>query len=429
MLQLGTVYRYANVADPLPLIVDGLPNFFNAVYTEGCLLPKLTKGIFPIANVLASDGERKPGILVSSSPHKIGSAETPWQDFFDPDNGHIRYYGDNRKPGKDPSKSPGNKLLLNTFANHSALEFDKRKHSIPIVFFKRVKYQNRTQGNVAFQGFGIIERAELITQYDQKNDRSFPNYVFDFAVFGMSEENELFSWEWISARRSENRSLKETLDFAPATWRVWLKKGSPAINSCRRKVSKIFIEKTENQKPSSGSQEAKDLKEIYKFYEGRKSRFEALAAVATQRILEKAGGTYRFGWITQSGSDSGIDFVGRLDLGSEFSKVKIIVLGQAKCERPTAPTNGVHLARTVARLRRGWVGAYVTTSYFSQASQTEVIEDQYPLLLVHGLRLAREARELMLESGFSGIKEYLSDVDKQHDEWLQQRRAEEILLD
>ena len=61
--------------------------------------------------------------------------------------------------------------------------------------------------------FGIIERVELITQYDQKYNRSFPNYVFDFAVLGMAEENELFSWDWISARRNPNLSLKETLNL------------------------------------------------------------------------------------------------------------------------------------------------------------------------------------------------------------------------
>lgn len=429
MFQIGTVYRYTNLADPKPPTVDGLPNYFNVVYTEGYLLTKLNKGINPIASVATLDGTRKPAIAISSSPHKIGSEQTPWQDFFDPDNGHIKYYGDNRNPGTDPAKSPGNKILLNAFVNHSALEYDIRKYSVPIIFFKRVKYENRIVGNVVFQGFGIIERVELITQYDQKNKRSFPNYVFDFVVFGMAEENELFSWDWISARRNQNLSLKDTFELAPATWKIWLKKGSTAINSCRRKVSKIFIEKTENQKPAPGSPESKDLNQIYKFYEGRKSRFEALAAVVAQRILQKSGGTYYFGWITQSGSDNGIDFVGRLDLGSEFSKVKIIVLGQAKCEKPNDPTNGVHLARTVARLRRGWIGVYVTTSYFSESSQAEIIEDQYPLLPVHGLRLAREVRELMSESGFGSIQEYLEDIDRKHDGWLRQRRAEEILLD
>jgi hypothetical protein len=43
------------------------------------------------------DGERWPAILISSGPHKIGAPETPWQDLFDPDNGHIRYYGYNNR--------------------------------------------------------------------------------------------------------------------------------------------------------------------------------------------------------------------------------------------------------------------------------------------------------------------------------------------
>lgn len=50
---------------------------------------------------------RTPAILTSSSPHKIGSKQTPWQDFFDTDNGHIRYFGDAKIPTADPSRSPG----------------------------------------------------------------------------------------------------------------------------------------------------------------------------------------------------------------------------------------------------------------------------------------------------------------------------------
>ena len=50
--------------------------------------------------------------------------------------------------------------------------------------------------------------------------------------------------------------------------------------------------------------------------------------------------------------DNGIDFVGRLDVGDGREVAKLVVLGQAKCERTDAPTNGVHLARTVAR---SWV--------------------------------------------------------------------------
>ena len=71
-----------------------------------------------------------------------------------------------------------------------------------------------------------------------------------------------------------------------------------------------------------------------------------------------------------------------MDIGSGFGAAKIIVLGQAKCESLNTPTSGTHIARTVAKLRRGWLGIYVTTSYFSNNVQIEILEDKYPLLLI-----------------------------------------------
>jgi hypothetical protein len=40
----------------------------------------------------------------ATSPHKIGSKQTPWHDIFDSDNGHILYFGDEKTPGHDPAK-------------------------------------------------------------------------------------------------------------------------------------------------------------------------------------------------------------------------------------------------------------------------------------------------------------------------------------
>jgi hypothetical protein len=72
----------------------------------------------------------------------------------------------------------------------------------------------------------------------------------------------------------------------------------------------------------------------------------------------------RSGWITPPSSDGGADFVGRFDVGDGFARARLVVLGQAKCE--TGATGGLHMARTIARLRRGWLVVFVTTSYFSE---------------------------------------------------------------
>ena len=41
------------------------------------------------------------------------------KDHFDSDNGRIRYFGDNRVPGQDPTTTPGNKALLAAFRVHT----------------------------------------------------------------------------------------------------------------------------------------------------------------------------------------------------------------------------------------------------------------------------------------------------------------------
>ena len=51
-------------------------------------------------------------MLISSSTNRVGSAQTPWHDIFDEDNGHARYFGDAKTPGQDPAQTPGNRALL-----------------------------------------------------------------------------------------------------------------------------------------------------------------------------------------------------------------------------------------------------------------------------------------------------------------------------
>jgi hypothetical protein len=148
-----------------------------------------------------------------------------------------------------------------------------------------------------------------------------------------------------------------------------------------------------------------------------------------QGIISRNGGNYKEGWITKKSGDGGVDFIGRVDLGSGFSTIKIIVLGQAKCESPDKSTSGKDIARTVARLKRGWIGAYVTTGTFSDGSQIEMLEDQFPLLTVNGYELARETLILQEESGASSLVEFLDALDESYSDMLHNRRPEDILSD
>jgi hypothetical protein len=426
-MKIGQTFRYARPYSETPAEIDGLPNFFAATKTSAETKLLLDAGIQAPARIKEPHGPRVPVVLIRSSPHKAGSESTPWQDVFRPDQGHIRYFGDNKTPGKDASTTVGNKLLLEQFSLHASSSEIDRARACPVVCFRSVSLQNRLKGQIEFQGIGLVERAELVSQIEPRTGMPFVNYVFDFMILSLLRENEEFNWAWIDDRRNPALGSKDANRYAPVAWQKWVHQGVSAFSVIRRAVSKQSIVRRSEQQPPPASEEGRILQEVYKFYENRKHRFEALAAAIADRILTQHGGLYRRGWVTRGSSDNGIDFVGRLDIGSELACTKLVVLGQAKCEDPASPTNGNDIARTVARLRRGWIGVYVTTSYFTAQTQSEVIEDQYPIVLVDGYRLSREINAILLSKAVD-CAAFLAEIDGEYETQLARRSPEEVLL-
>lgn len=431
MFEIGKVYRYSSKKsdnDYIEPFVDELPNFF---YETKCDIADsnivFQKGIHNIKSVKLKDGSyRIPAIIISSSPHKARTDITPWEDDFDPDYGHIRYYGDAKDNLTKASEWSGNALLLEMFSNYSSPnEIERMIKGVPLIFFKRVEYDGRKKGNLLFQGYGVIQSVELITQFNPKlSTPYFSNYVFDMCVFSMKEENEMFSWDWINARRNPNLSNEEAYKLAPKEWKTWVKNGSTGLYKVRRNISASKIITMQEQMPGKGSKEESILKEIYDYYDGSKHIFELLAMRITQEIFEESGAKFYPGWITSKSGDRGIDFVARMDISSQISSLKIVILGQAKCEKLDKPTNGVHIARTVARLKRGWFGVYVTTSYFSSNVQFEVMDDQYPIMLISGKKIAETVEKIIFKKGIE-LKEFLKEVDEEYH--AENRRTEEVL--
>lgn len=319
MLKMGDVYRYARPYSPDPESIGKFANFFAVTRSQGHRFALVEKGISPIAAVKAPDTLRAPAILISSSPHKTGSKQTPWQDFFDTDNGHIRYFGDAKIPTADPSRSPGNAALLAAYKIQAAFEPEVRSHSVPLIFFERVRRENAAKGFLKFQGYGVVARAELIAQHDQAIGRSFSNYVYDFAVFSLAAENECFDWRWISDRRNALLPIADTLSHAPESWKEWLDEGHRAIFKFTRRIARQRTVPKNDQRPGPASLQESALRTIYEFYAGKKHRFEVLASEVARRILSPSGSGYHKGWITPPSGDGGADFVARVDLGSGFA--------------------------------------------------------------------------------------------------------------
>ena len=405
--------------------IDGLPNFFFWTHTDdGLAQAQLESGFNQMAEVRSPSGKRRPAVLIRSSAHKAGSATTPWRDSYDMDGGRVRYFGD-AKPQHMPNPHDvvGNKLMRKLFEQHRSPDIDLRMNAAPLLFFVAEQ-----QGVVEFRGLGLIEGVELVSQVDQKG-RAFSNYAYDCALLNLANEGERLEWDWISRRKAPDLSDDEVLKCAPESWRRWVAEGSASLPRVRRVVARLGITNKEEQLPPAGSAEETVLRKVYDFYSAgnRYKRFEALAEVVAEFVISESHGGYKSGWVTRGSGDHGIDFVGRLDVGSGFSTTSLVVLGQAKCESPNSSTSGKDIARTVARLRRGWIGCYVTTGTFSTSTQKEVAEDRYPLILIPGAKVAEAVSAITIRDGIS-VDDFLLRVDATYEKRLRDRDPEQVLV-
>jgi hypothetical protein len=351
--------------------------------------------------------------LISSSPHKSGSIVTPWEDHFAPDEGYVRYFGDAKTPGQQAHAAPGNAMLLEQFEHHHAHpNQDHRARSAPLIYFRREAYAGKQKGFPRFQGFGIITAARLVTEYSEAAGGAFSNYEFECAVLSIRDEGEIFDWAWINARRNHAVANTEAFDVAPASWREWVLHGEAALPRVRRRVLRRTLTATSDQMPRHGSSDAELLRHVHAHYANKKVYFESLAAAVAERVIAPSGTAYKTHGVTRGSGDFGIDFIAQLDIGEGFSRTPIVVLGQAKCVTPGGPTNAQDLARTVARLRRGWLGVFVTTGVITERAQREVFEDRYPLIMIPGLRLAVALREMLHEAGNQDLEALLDEFDR-----------------
>jgi hypothetical protein len=413
-MRIGEILRYpAKIS--FEDSVDGLSNwYFETRGPSGkkWSVVKLDSGINTSALGSSADS-RIPYLAIRSSPHRFGTSTTPWEDIHRPDQGYSRYFGDAKPGEKSAEEFLGNDRMLDAFVLQCGDRND-RITAPPILVFEAVPYGGRTKGQLIFHGLGVIVKSELVVQREEKSRKTFPNYVFDIALLDLAPENENLNWDWINARRDSSITSEECLAFAPESWKKWVESGPAAILRLRRNVITKSVVSEKMQRPVKGSDELAVLNFIYEYYSTRKHRFEALAEFVAQEIFNEQVIIYKAGWITQSGGDGGYDFVGSIDLdpvGSVKSSRQVL-LGQAKCEKLDRPTNGLHIARLAARLRRGWVGIYVTTSYFSIPVQKEILMDHYPVILVDGARVASVVRKYLIDHGIElqALLDQLSDI-------------------
>jgi hypothetical protein len=329
---------------------------------------------------------RLPAFIFHSNPFKKGSGDTPWADVIEPDFGYALFHGDNKQSNRKPLESWGNSKLCEI--QHMYSDSRLRKFAPPILVFTQAQIQGNRKGYRQFSGYGIPVRFLISTQREHGTAHYFTNLVVELVLFRLDKENDLFDWHWIDLRRDSRADSDRILRHAPMAWKTWVSKGPSSLEFCRRQVARHRIV-SEREQLNLSAPQSELLKQVVDYYSVRKHAFEGLASFVTQQVL---GSRCSRGWVTKRSGDGGIDFVCKLEVGdqtSTLSRVQTVVLGQAKCVPISKATSGLHISRVVARLQRGWLGVFVTTSLFSRNAQMEVLEDKYPILLINGQKLAQ----------------------------------------
>lgn len=425
--------RYAQGASQCEAELDGFINYHWLLSPESLGRPKvmLEAGINAPAEVLAPGGPRRGLIAIRSSPWKAGHETNPWHDEFDLDHGHVRYFGDHKPSTVGlPGATKGNRLLLEAARLHRGTTRHERLLAPPLLLFRSVTVYREgravVKGHVEFCGAALIERLEHVVQRDPETGRSFPNIALDLAVV-TGDELDGIDLRWIDDRRDVRLDAKTALRHAPAAWAKWVEQGAVAVPSIRRRVLASTVKSAKEQQPDPGSPDASVLDQLYRFYDDRKHAFELLASRVAASVLRESGARYKEGWLSRSSGDGGVDFIGRIDMGSLSASTPVVVLGQAKCIKPSSSVSPEQVARLVARLRRGWIGVYVTTGSFSKQAQVEIIDDQYPVVLISGRTLAAAVRR-MAESDHGGdVDAVLQSTLDGYAAAVTHRRPEEVI--
>jgi len=370
--------------------------------------------------------KRIPALVWSSNPFSGNVKNNPWLDVIEPEDGYALYNGDNKSSKKEPFAPLGNKTLWSVA--HLYADSPRRREAPPVLLFRKVPEGGKTSGFSEFCGYGVPIHLSLRTQREQKGKNYFVNLVVELCLFDLLDdtgrEGEL-DWGWIDDLREPDLPPERANEKAPIAWKRWVDGADPT--SCRRRAFKPWVA-TKKDQAAEGDSGPSTVSLIHDHYAAHPHRFEGLAArVAAQIIGDKCERR----WVTRASRDGGVDFVCFLHVGDVRNRTGVVVLGQAKCVSPKTSIGPTELARLVARLRRGWIGVFVTTGIFTDQAQKEVLSDNYPLLLIPGKAVDQEVNKILNHDKVS-LDEFL----RQEEMWYKghirhvdaSRAAEEINL-
>lgn len=326
--------------------------------------------------------------------------EREWPDFFDPETGVFRYYGDNRHPGTllHQTRRRGNELLKEVFEKlHTG-----QQSSIPPFFLFNKTGKGRDVRFIGLAAPGnqhISPDRDLVAFWRTMDGRRFQNYEAYFTVLDLGQE--VVSRDWITSLRNGDANA---LDYAPQCWKRFVALGREGIRALQApRIKKI---------PDKASQMPEDavggslVNYIHEHYADNPYGFEACAC----EIVRLMDSNFESFEITRPWRDGGRDAIGRYRIGPADHPLRVECALEAKCYAENNSVGVRQVSRLISRIKYRQFGVLVTTSFVDKQAYSEVLEDGHPILMV----TARDIARILIENGITlaSIDAWLHAIDE-----------------
>ena len=350
------------------------------------------------------DGTGKPAYVILYTTME----ELEWPDYLDEETGIFRYYGDNRRPGREltDTKLKGNELLEMVF---SLLNGQGSMQDMPPFFIFKKTGSGR---DVRFLGLAapgnprISPDKDLVAFWRTMDENRFQNYEAYFTV--LNTGSTPISRRWLQ-ELIENHG--NSLQYAPDVWKKYIFKGRDGIEALKApKILKIPSKYDQLQSDDEGMKCLESIRNHYLIDLKNPQGFEACAT----NIISKMDGHFVDFTLTRPWRDGGRDALGFYSIssgGKVNHPLRIDCALEAKCYSKDNAVGVKPMSRLISRIRYRQFGIMVTTSYVDNQAYSEVVEDGHPILIITASDIAGILRSNSITS--SNIDQWLKSVDEQ----------------
>ena len=350
-----------------------------------------------------TDGSGKPAYVILYTT----MGELEWPDYLDEETGIFRYYGDNRKPGREltDTKLKGNELLENVFAllnGHGPMQ-----DMPPFFIFKKTGDGRDVQflGLAAPGNPKISPDKDLVAFWRTMDENRFQNYEAYFTV--LNTGSDPISRKWLQMLIDDH---DQSLLYAPNVWKKYIQKGRDGIEAL--KAPKILKIPSKYDQLQSDEEGMKCLDVIRNHYLKELNNPQGFEACATN-IVSKMDGNFVDFTLTRPWRDGGRDALGFYSIntgGKVNHPLKIDCALEAKCYSKDTAVGVKQMSRLISRIRYRQFGILVTTSFVDKQAYSEVVEDGHPILIVTATDIAGILRSNSINS--SNIDQWLKGLDE-----------------